>query len=135
MELKSILPKTAPRSQALIRVYDSHCRLNAAAARILDLKDGDSVDIFYDKQQLDAGRTRIYIGKSVSGVATGIDGRCRIINSRPLSQRLIKIFGRQGSYRICPEDFVVFNDSKFFNIFFKPYDKENTAKGHQPQSL
>lgn len=100
------------------------------AATVLGIQDGDYVNIFYDEQQLAAGRLRIYIGKSSAGIMARKDGHCLVLNSRPLAHKLSALLESEGSYRICPEDSVELNGNTYYNIFFKVYDKENSIKGN-----
>lgn len=121
MELAKLV-ESAPRSEALIRVYSSYCVLNGSAAMLMGLSPGSGVMVFYDKEQRSAGRMRLYVGrKDTNAFAVIRRGRSYLINSRGLARELADNLEGRGTYRICPEDSVENNGTTYYNIFFRKY--------------
>lgn len=121
MELAKLV-ESAPRSEALIRVYSSYCVLNSSAAMLMGLSPGKGVVVFYDKEQRSAGRMRLYIGRrDINAFPVIRRGRSYLINSRPLARELADNMEGRGTYRICPEDSVEKSGTTYYNIFFRKY--------------
>ena len=121
MELVRLV-ESAPPSEALIRVYSSYCVLNSRAAKLMGLSPEGGVMVFYDKEQKEAGRMRLYIGRKDTDAFPVIRrGRSYLINSRHLARELADNMEGRGSYRICPEDSVEKCGTTYYNIFFRKY--------------
>lgn len=118
------ITKVAPRSEALIRVYRAQIILNAPASRLLGLIPGSSVNVYADKDAQMAGRNRLYVGKTKgSGFAAIKRNATYRINSSDLCKSLAEALEGFGTYRICPEDYVLdVNGDRYYNIFFRKYD-------------
>lgn len=123
MTLTSIIHQ-APSTEAVIRVYKTQFTLNSHASRLLALRPGAQVMVCIDKDAQASGRTRLYIGK-VEKNAYRVKPRKSTyrVCSSALCKSIAEALDGYGTYRICPEDYVMnCYDEKFYNIFFKKYD-------------
>lgn len=119
------LTKTAPSSEALIRVYQGKAVLNKKAATLLDLHKDDLVLVCYDQEAYAAREVkRLYIGKTPSnGYKVKQRNDTFFVCSAVLCRSIASCLDGYGTYRICPEDFTRnIHENKYYNIFFKKYD-------------
>ena len=110
----------APRTEPLLRIYDSYMAFNAQAVKLLGLSDGDKIYIGKD----DRSSNNLYVGKANLKQSYAVWRRDNtfIVYSAPLTRIVAGQLEGKGTYRICPEDTV--DDglgNKFYNIFKKKY--------------
>lgn len=110
----------APRTEPLLRIYDSYMAFNAQAVKLLGLTDGDKVYIGRD----DRSSNNLYVGKASLKQSYAVCRRDNtfILYSAPLTRKVAGWLEGKGTYRICPEDKL--DDgfgNKFYNIFKKKY--------------
>lgn len=120
------LTNAAPRQEALIHIYKSgKAVFNAAAARLMHMNPMTHVDVRYDADTFTAREIkRLYVGVT-SGAAYTLKqrGNTYSICSNTLCRMMADALEGYGTYRICPEDYVLDSaEVKFYNIFFKKYD-------------
>lgn len=110
----------APRTEPLLRIYDTYMSFNSHAAELLGLNEGDKVYIGRD----DRASNNLYVGKArvKQSYAVARRGKSFVLYNRPLARVMAKQLEGKGTYRICPEDKQ--NDvfgNMFYNIFKKKY--------------
>lgn len=110
----------APRTEPLLRIYDSYMSFNAPAAKLLGLTDGDKVYIGRD----DRSSNNLYIGKAKLKQSYAVWRRDKtfIVYNAPLTRKVASWLEGKGTYRICPEDKI--DDglgNMFYNIFKRKY--------------
>ena len=118
------LNRQAPRSEALIRVYNNNIVINAAAARLLDLQHGDMVNVLKDKDAESAGRgIRLYIGKAQRNAYRVKERRSTFrVFCTSMARSIAEALEGYGTYRVCPEDSATdAMGQKYYNIFFRKY--------------
>lgn len=123
--------KVAPNNEALLRVYKNKVVLNSSSARLLGLTPETLLAICYDNEQLVArGVKRLYIGKAKDNAYSLTKrGETYIINSTSLCRSIADALQGYGTYRVCPEDSTMGSDgNKYYNIFFRKYEKEDSVK-------
>ena len=114
------LTNEAPRTEPLLRIYDSYMVFNAHASKLLGLADGDKVYIGRDERMAN----NLYVGKArmkQSNIVTR-RGKTFLLNNTELTRAVAGWLEGKGTYRICPED--TFGDTlgnMFYNIFKKKY--------------
>lgn len=118
------LNKQAPRSETLVRVYETQVVINAATAELLGLRDNDLVNVVVDKDAQAAGRgNRLYIGK-VRHNAYAVSRRRSSfrICCTALARSIAEALEGYGTYRVCPEDSETdAMGQRYYNIFFRKY--------------
>lgn len=110
----------APRTEPLLRIYESYMTFNIHAANLLGLNDGDKVFIGRDERNANY----LYVGKANRKQSYMVfrRGNTFLLRSAPLTRKVASWLEGLGSYRICPEDKV--DDgmgNMFYNIFRKKY--------------
>lgn len=125
MELTTLF-KGIPETEPKMRIYGHYVVLNAAAVKLLGIRDGDYVQFAKPAYGF---RKELYIRKTSVPGGSYI-ARMRKQTARISSASLLGIlqeneFGK-GCYRICPEVTVEDEDGKYYNIFFRNYDQKNT---------
>lgn len=125
MEL-TILSKGIPETEPKMRIYGHYVVLNAAAVKLLGIRDGDYIQFAKPTYSF---RKELYIRKtSVPGgsyIARKRKQTARISSASLLGILQENEFGK-GCYRICPEVSVEDKDGTYYNIFFRNYDKKDT---------
>lgn len=110
----------APRTEPLLRVYETYMTFNAHAAQLLGLTDGDKVYIGRDERMAN----NLYVGKAKLKQSNIIlrRGHTFLLHNAALTRKVASWLEGRGTYRICPEDKVedCFGNL-FFNIFKKKY--------------
>jgi hypothetical protein len=110
----------APRSEPLLRIYETYMTLNSHAAQLLGLTDGDKVYIGREERE----GNNFYIGKAKLKQSSLIvrRGRTFLLHNAALARKLADWLEGKGTYRICPEDKIedCFGNL-FYNIFKKKY--------------
>ena len=110
----------APRTEPLLRIYDSYMAFNTAAARLLELTDGDKIYIGRD----DRSSNNLYVGKAVLKQSYIVcrRGNTFVLRSAPLTRKVASWLEGKGTYRICPEDRLEDGaGNMFYNIFRRKY--------------
>lgn len=125
MELTT-LSRGIPETEPKMRIYGHYVVLNAAAVKLLGIKDGDYIQFAKPTYGF---RKELYIRKtSVPGgsyIARKRKQTARISSASLLGILRENEFGK-GCYRICPEVKVDDKDGTYYNIFFRNYDKKDT---------
>lgn len=118
--LKPLL-KSAPRTTPLIRVYMNYICFNEPAAKLLGLKEGDSVSIMEDDRD-----GYIYVANAVtkqSYVLTRRNNTFKVSNRR-LCRKLAEALDGFGSYKIISSESLEFMDKIYYNIFKCKYGED-----------
>lgn len=119
--LKNLL-NTAPRCEPLIRIYPNYFSLNAAAAKLLNLREGDSVSVMQDDRD-----GLIYVSNcptmKQSYSVTRIAKRFHV-SGAPLCRKMAKCLEGFGPYKITEEESQDYMGYTFYNIFKKKYGKD-----------
>lgn len=112
------LINNAPRTEPLIRIYDTYMSFNSHAAELLGLDDGDKVYIGRDERS----SNHLYVGKArlKQSYAVTRRGNTFTLNSAPLARVVAGWLEGKGSYRICAEDTV---DDAFGNLYYNIFGK------------
>jgi hypothetical protein len=110
----------APRTEPLLRIYDTYMTFNAQAALLLGLTDGDKVYIGRDERQ----GNNLYVGKARLKMSNMVTrrGKTFLLHNSELTRKVASWLEGTGTYRICPEDKM--DDSfgnNYYNIFKKKY--------------
>ena len=110
----------APRTEPLLRIYDTYMTFNAQAAHLLGLTDGDKVYIGRDERQ----GNNLYVGKERLKMSNVVirRGKTFLLHNSELTRKVASWLEGTGTYRICPEDKM--DDSfgnNYYNIFKKKY--------------
>jgi hypothetical protein len=113
----------APRTEPLLRIYESYMTFNAHAAALLHLTDGDKVYIGRN----DRLGNNLYVGKAQSKQSNIVlrRGKTFLVHNAALARVVAGWLEGKGTYRICPEDKM--DDGLgniFYNIFKKKYGKD-----------
>lgn len=113
----------APRTEPLLRVYDTYMTFNAHAAQLLGLSDDDKVYIGRDERQAN----NLYVGKARLKQSNVIvrRGHTFLLHNAALTRKVAEWLEGAGTYRICPEDKIedCFGN-QFYNIFKKKYGRD-----------
>jgi hypothetical protein len=114
------LVNEAPRTEPLVRIYDTYMTFNAYAVKLLGLTDGDQVYIGRDERQ----GNNLYVGKARLMMSYVVirRGNTFLLHNSELARKVADLLEGTGTYRICPEDKV--DDSfgnNYYNIFKKKY--------------
>lgn len=110
----------APRTEPLLRVYDTYMSFNVHAAQLLGLEEGDKVYIGRD----DRVSGNLYVGKArfKQSYAVVRRGKSFLLYNRPLTRVVAEQLEGKGTYRICPEDKQSDGlGNMFYNIFKRKY--------------
>jgi hypothetical protein len=110
----------APRTEPLLRIYDTYMSFNSHAAELLGLEDGDKVYIGKDERAYN----NLYVGKARFKQSYELSrrGKSYVLYNRPLARAVANQLEGKGTYRICPEDRQEDGlGNKFYNIFKKKY--------------
>ena len=109
----------APRSEPLLRIYETYIAFNSHAAQLLGLADGDKVFIGKD----DRSSNYLYVGKAQKKYSCVVmqKGSTYVLNNAPLTRKIAECLEGKGSYRICPEDKL---DDGFGNVFYNIFRKK-----------
>ena len=121
-----LLTKELPEAEPKIRVYDHYAVFNASAVSLMGLQDGDYVQFAHPAYGF---RKETYVrrtGKAVGSYITRKRKGTMRVSSRKLATLLAERLEGNGCYRICPENPIPDEDGKWYNIFFKNYDKKDT---------
>ena len=110
----------APRTEPLLRIYDTYMSFNAHAAALLGITDGDKVYIGRDERLAN----NLYVGKARLKQSNALvrRGKTFLLHNSALTRKVADWLEGKGTYRICPEDKV--DDglgNKYYNIFKKKY--------------
>lgn len=114
------LTNDAPRTEPLLRVYETYMTLNAAAVELLGLTDEDKVYIGRDERRAN----NLYVGKARLKHSCVVNrrGHTFLLHNAELTRKVAEWLEGKGSYRICQEDKVEDGfGNKFYNIFKKKY--------------
>ena len=117
------ITRTPPSGEALIRVYKGQLILNAAAKKLLALKD-DSKVAFCSGDNGPNGAKRLYIAKKAySAYSLVRNGRAYRIRSTSLCKAIADMLQGYGTYRIEGETPIRdFNGDICYSIFFRRYE-------------
>jgi hypothetical protein len=109
----------APRTEPLVRIYDTYMTFNAHAARLLGLTDGDKVYIGRDERQAN----NQYVGKAQLKQSNAVirRGHTFLLNNSALARKVAGWLEGRGTYRICPEDRV---DDSFGNLYYNIFKRK-----------
>lgn len=122
------LTKSIPETEPKIRVYRRYVVLNAAAVRLLGLKDRDYVQVahpvYHFNKELYIRRTSLAVGSYTARVQKG-KGTMRLSSMR-LSALVAEYLNGYGCYLISPKGPIEDENGTYYNIFFKNYDKKDT---------
>lgn len=112
----------APRTEPLLRIYDSYMAFNAQAVKLLGLTDGDKIHIGRDDRS-----SNLYVGKAQLKQSRAVWRRDNtfILYSAPLTRTVAGWLEGKGTYRICPEDKL---DDGFGNTFYNIFKKKYGSK-------
>ena len=118
--LKPLL-NSAPRTTPLIRVYVNYISFNEPAARLLELKKGDSVSIMADDRS-----GYIYVANAVTKQSYALTCRNNTykVSNRRLCRKLAESLEGFGSYKIIREDNQEFMGNIYYNIFKRKYGED-----------
>lgn len=123
-----LLTKSIPETEPKIRVYKRYVTINAAAVRLLGLKDRDYVQfahpVYGFAKELYIRKTSVIIGSYIARVQRG-KGTMRV-TSMKLSSLIAKRLEGYGCYLVSASEKVDDPDGTYYNIFFKNYDKKDT---------
>lgn len=123
MELEN-LTSHMPESEPKLRVYANYAVLNAAAVRLLDLRQGEYIQFASPLRETINGRPLLFVRKTarpVGSVVARSRGNTMVLSSRKIAGVLIEKLGGPGCYRICPEDYIPDADGTYYNVFFRNY--------------
>jgi hypothetical protein len=123
MTMLTDITRTPPSGEALIRVYKGQLILNAAAKKLLALKD-DSKVAFRSGDNGPNGTKRLYIAKKAySAYSLVRNGRAYRIRSTSLCKAIADMLQGYGTYRIEGETPIRdFNGDICYSIFFRRYE-------------
>lgn len=110
----------APRTEPLLRVYETYMTFNAHAAHLLGLNDGDKVYIGRDERMAN----NLYVGKAKLKQSNVIlrRGHTFLLHNAALARKVADWLEGRGTYRICPEDRLEDGfGNLFYNIFKRKY--------------
>lgn len=122
------IDKSPDNGTALLHLYKTYCVLNGAAGELLGLLPGKHVRFRQDPMELAAGRDRVYV--CLSDYPLGYPAKQRAHTWKIFSTRLCRSLAGhlqgEGTYRICAEVTRTEDGVKYYEIFFKRYDKVST---------
>lgn len=116
--LKNLL-NDAPRNLPLIRIFDNCITFNGPAAKLMNIKEGDSVSIMVDDRD-----GLVYVSNCASMRITYPLVKRRntyLLRNAPLCRQLAFCLDGMGTYRIDTAAPISYMDHSFYNIFKKRY--------------
>ena len=116
-----------PKAEATMKIYESEIVFSEAAVKLLQLDDSYPLVAFmYDSDAELAKRKRYYVAKATGAwpmkLPSVSKARRRVVRCRELSRNLAAGLDGYGTYRVCGEDAVNYNDMVWYNIFIRRYD-------------